>query len=224
MYKVNESERLNIELNESKTRDRLNELYYNLIDQRYNDNKRYIHDFNKHINILNTLLLKNDYEQMKLYLQSMFEASIKLSNQNSSGNKILDLILCNVNEKYDTSKIKFIYDEIQDIDLSYIHLYDLITIMYNILENAVESCCENGGSICIAFKQNETNYIIMRIENTANIHGMDILESCKQDKEVHGIGTKNIKDAVQQLHGQVKFQYHDSEKKFVTTVILPYQI
>lgn len=222
MYKINESERLNIELNETKTKDKLNELYYKLIDQRYSDNKRYIHDFNKHINILNTLLLNNDYEQMKQYLQSMFEASIKLSNQNCSGNKILDLVLCNIIEKLDTSKIKFIYDEIQDLDLCYIHLYDLITILYNILENAVESCCIGGGSIYITFKQNETNYIIIRIVNTANIHRQDFLESNKPDKEIHGIGIKNIKQAVYLLHGQVKFQYLDSEKKFVTTVILPY--
>lgn len=222
MYKVNESERLNIELKEAKTREKLNEVYYELISQKYNTNKRYVHDFNKHINVLNSLLLNNDYDQMKDYLQSMFKASARLSNQNSCGNKILDLVLGNINGQFDTCKIKFIFNEIQDLDLKYIYLYDLIAILYNVLENAVESCYEEGGFIDITFKQNEINYIILKIRNTANKKNIYFMESTKNNQEMHGLGIKNIESTVRTLRGFSKFKYIESEKEFISTIILPH--
>lgn len=129
-YKVNESEKLRIKLYDNKIKEDINKLYYELIEQKYNANRIYIHDLNKHINILNAMMIHEQYTDMKLYLQTMFEVSKKMSNQIYSGKSV--------------------------------HLYDMMTILYNTLENAVESCCEKGGIIRISFRVEETNYIFFR--------------------------------------------------------------
>ena len=123
-YKVNESEKLRIKLYDNKIKEDINKLYYELIEQKYNANRIYIHDLNKHINILNAMMTHEQYTDMKLYLQTMFEVSKKMSNQIYSGNKTLDLVLSNINEKYDTSNISFSFEKIENLTFKSLHLYD----------------------------------------------------------------------------------------------------
>lgn len=223
LYKMNESERLKITLSNRENKEKLNELYYELIEQKYNANRRHIHDSHKHMNIINSLLKNNEYEEAKKYLQSMFEVSLNLSNQICSGNKSLDLVLCNIGDKYDIENIKFVFEKIEDIDTSYDNLYDFITILYNIIENAVESCLF-GGTVYISFLRSEINYIVLKVRNTSSKTDENILKSYKENQDNHGIGIMSIRNSVKQLNGKVEFSYDDDLKQFKTLIILPYSV
>lgn len=188
-YKVNESEKLRIKLYDNKIKEDINKLYYELIEQKYNANRIYIHDLNKHINILNAMMIHEQYTDMKLYLQTMFEVSKKMSNQIYSGKSV--------------------------------HLYDMMTILYNTLENAVESCCEKGGIIRISFRVEETNYIFFKIINTSYKKDKMILKTNKKDSDKHGIGVISIKNTVENLNGSVRYTNDIKNKLFSTTIILP---
>lgn len=167
------------------------------------------------------MMTHEQYTDMKLYLQTMFDVSKKMSNQIYSGNKTLDLVLSNINEKYDTSNISFSFEKIENLTFKSVHLYDMMTILYNTLENAVESCCEKGGIIRISFRVEETNYIFFKIINTSYKKDKMILKTNKKDSDKHGIGVISIKNTVENLNGSVRYTNDIKNKLFSTTIILP---
>lgn len=216
------SQNLSVEVNKLNTKDKMNKLSYNLIMDKYNSNRKYIHDFSKHVNILKELSDKEDYEQLKLYIQSMNEDSQKMKNETDSGNKTIDLVVSTAMSKYEYQNIKLLYEKIDEVNFKNEYLYQIVSILYNVIENAVESCirCE-GGSIKIKCHKSDTSYFVIRIRNTSLPVDVKNLKTSKTNGYEHGIGLMSIEDEVKKLNGEFKISFDEETNEFCTYILLP---
>ena len=104
----------------------------------------------------------------------------------------------------------------------YISDYHLVTILGNILDNAIESClkfdCNSTKEINISIKQNK-DYIFITftnpILNNIEIKNNNVLTS-KENAESHGIGLLSIKKVIKKYHGHL---YLKCENNIFTTEI-----
>lgn len=225
LYKVNESEVLNTELLTLKEYEKVNKLYYDLIVEKYNANRKYIHDFNKHVNILKQLSDSEDYYRIHEYINSMSEASKQINNKAVSGNKALDVVLTTVMDRHDISNISFVYEKIEDLQFKNEYFYSFVTILYNVLENAIESCnqCKEG-TIRIKLHHSDSDYFVIRIINTSKYVDVSSIKTMKENKDKHGLGLSIVKEEVQKLHGEYTVIYDESTKEFKLYISLPVTI
>ena len=82
-------------------------------------------------------------------------------------------------------------------------------LLANVLDNAIEACQKNKGRSEIKLKMwNEAGYYFLNISNTVEL---DVLQenpnltTSKNDKKLHGVGLKSVKDIVKKYNGMIDF-------------------
>ncbi|MEG0093392.1 MAG: GHKL domain-containing protein [Erysipelotrichaceae bacterium] len=188
-----------------------------LLEEKIDNTKQFIHDFKKHINILNGFVNCQDYDKLKEYLE---ELTTEFKNDEAfviTGNRLIDLSL-NANKKilmehsidvkYDV-KIKNSYP-VSDLDFN--------IVFSNILDNAIESCINTKGHFIKIKLDKKNDLIILKIINPC-FHVNENYETMKKNDEYHGYGIKNIKKIVQKYNGVATFDFNKENNVFVSTVI-----
>ena len=116
-------------------------------------------------------------------------------------------------------------DVLPDITFAELPSADIISILSNLLDNAIEACLARDNSRFVQLtitKKNENNFYVIIVKNTydkAPVLRDGQFVSTKTDTKLHGIGTKSIRHAVENNHGFVN--YSIEEGFFVATVVLP---
>ena len=103
-------------------------------------------------------------------------------------------------------------------------MYDLSTILSNVIRNALEACErveeQQKREILIEITYYKKNVIVL-IKNTFNgklLWKDGIPVSVKKDKWNHGYGINNIKNAIQKIKGDIRF--FEEEGYFCVEIIL----
>lgn len=110
-------------------------IYYDILEQQNNNLRTYAHDAKNHLSAIKNL---NTDPEIDAYVSEMLESLKEYSNVSHSGNRILDVII----DKYVTEcRIKNIHFEfdIKNNNLSSIEYYDTVTVLGNLLDNAIEA-------------------------------------------------------------------------------------
>lgn len=98
---------------------------------------------------------------------------------------------------------------------------DMCIIVGNLLDNAIEACQRiqaESRYIDMQIKQQE-EYLYIEIKNGFDTTlGVDIKESHKKDKHMHGFGIANVKDVVENYNGF--FNLENKEEEVIVSVIL----
>ena len=93
-------------------------------------------------------------------------------------------------------------DSIKDIDVG--------ILLSNLLDNAMEACDKNSGNSEIMLKiWSDAGYYCIEISNTVEIDVLDEnpnLFTSKNNKELHGVGLKSVKDIVDKYNGMINFK------------------
>lgn len=183
--------------------------YYQMINEKNDEIRQFRHDFHHHINYINQQMKNGDYEKVNSYLISLMGVSehMKYKKNIFSGNTVIDAIICATVMEQESGIIKFDYVGkieqnigIQDIDL--------ITLLSNALENAVEACmqCDSDKEIEMRVERYKENirFIIKNtfVENDANRN--IIRFTTKNNKEEHGYGRQNIMRIVEKYDGVIE--------------------
>ena len=101
---------------------------------------------------------------------------------------------------------------------------DLVVILANLLNNAIEACekCEEKKTIKLKFVIEE-NLIVLSVKNTCShsiiYSGNEIKTSKKDEPEMHGIGIKNIIQIVEKYNGEYVIKNENNEFSF--SIIIP---
>jgi sensor histidine kinase regulating citrate/malate metabolism len=101
---------------------------------------------------------------------------------------------------------------------------DIVTILSNLLDNAVEACkkCESGKRIIKLKLVNEDGMIKIGVRNTFQnpvlYENWEIKSTKKIRTEEHGIGIKNIIKAVEKYNGSYVIK-NDGEEFYFSIVI-----
>ncbi len=134
----------------------------------------------------------------------------------NSHHPIIDAVL---NYKYQTAKEYGIDFQIQVNDLSQISIRtdELVVLLSNLLDNAIEACCRLEGRRVIqcSILLNETLFLSVRnTSNPVTIIG-DTIPTSKTPKEEHGFGLSRIQLILNQLSAEYTFAYENGWFEFV---------
>lgn len=186
-------------------KQRLQDKFYQM-QQEYLKNKikqdkqlrKFRHDYQAHMIILNTLIEKQDYTALKNYLKKMNEYSLLENQKRYTGNLIIDSLLENLLDKAKSKGIEVTITGHLPLELE-TDSYDLGVVFYNLFKNALESAEKmpvNQRWIEITVNEFLKGHLYLYIANPVNqpiqIKNNEFITS-KKDTINHGLGLKNVK-------------------------------
>lgn len=195
------------------------------------------HDMKNHMTVLQNLLQKEclsnsgEDEEINHYFEGMYQSVEQLETKVHTGNAVSNAVI--------SSKFSYAEKEIENIKLNAsefiltdairVRAYDIGIILNNGLDNAIEACMkmrkkQPGVEVYISIKSFwKKNMYFIEIENSFD----DVIQidkesgypvSTKEDKEVHGIGLRNIKNCAKKYAGDMDCIIED--KNFTLSVML----
>lgn len=213
--KENELFQLKNEINKIETE----KSYYGILEKQNQDLMIYAHDAKNHLSAIKTL---NTNPQIEEYINKMAESLATYSNVSHSGNSTLDVIINKYITECEIKNVKFSFD-IRLKNLEYVDDYDLVTILGNLLDNALEAA-ENSQNREISLSTDYRNtYDVLIVTNscdTAPISSNNKLITAKTDKKLHGIGLKSVTKTLKKYNGDYDWEYDAQNKIFTSTVMI----
>lgn len=181
--------------------------------------RKIMHDYTNTLICISGLLEKDDLSGAKKYLKNI-SAEYKLSKSFvATGNSLVDVL---INTKYEKSLKNGITMILKLDNLTNIKIKseDLIVLISNLLDNAIEYCLKlekNKREIFFSIYIGEKIEVMVRnpLENKVVIDN-NLIESTKKDKENHGLGLVNVKEIVEKYKGE---HYIDVDDGYFTHYI-----
>lgn len=200
--------------------DRMEKEYSNQIESNLAELHSIRHDMKNHLIIIDGYAAQQNYEKIHTYIQKingMFQSSPLIDTPSSTVSALL-------NEKCHIAQNKALDCRIHT-NFPFVHIDDFstITILGNLFDNAITAAskCESGW-IHVDISQSDS-YLEIAIENN---HIEKIQEkngdfiSTKEDKNLlHGIGLKNVRQAVDTLNGQISISH--TAETFHVNILVP---
>lgn len=174
------------------------------------ENKKLRHDLKHHFTVLQRKI-KEDPEYAMEYVKQLSD-HVEIVTYANTNNEILNYILNTKAAIAHQMDIPFEY-KISD-SLIFINDFDLISILGNALDNAIEAqqfVKEAWIHMEIASYEDT---VIIKIENPCDSARIkwndDVLSTSKKDKDKHGYGLKNIKEQCEKYQGSLEINIENS--------------
>lgn len=206
------------------TKLEMEEKHYKQVECVNQEHAGFIHDIRHYMKVIGEMALENNNKEI---LKIVSELQIRVSDTELEmicQNRLLNAIL---NEKKKDAQRKkvdikitiepgFAIEQVDDMDL--------IVIMGNLLDNAIEAAskCEEGYIKMFLFSQNNSHFSVIKIMNNYSGRMLlkdGVLQTNKDDKERHGYGIRNVSDMAAKYGGYLQDFYDD--ETFTSIVILP---
>ena len=169
------------------------------LSESYAKQRSMSHDFKSHLDIIQSFLKRQEYAHAESYAQKISNRVISESNLFNSNNSVVDTLLM---QKYLVAKSYDIKMQINIDDLSNLPISteDLVIVLSNLLDNAIEAAvkCIKERIIKVKIK-NEYGSYIFSVHNTASENVVIVngkIVTTKKDNLNHGYGIKNIKSTL----------------------------
>lgn len=200
-------------LNMEKYINEMQKNYYLSLLERETDTRRYRHDINNHLMCLRALVDGNIVAQN--YIDNLQEKLYVIKNKSyETGFELMNILLGNhLSEIKKSVSISLVGKIMAKPDISDV---DFCTIFSNLLSNAVEEVkrtpCINP-YIKIEIRTGKV-YLMITIRNSSTV----LIDDCeqntmtkKQDKRNHGIGLRNVREAVCRNNGRFSLESNGEE-------------
>lgn len=194
--------------------------YYDILEKQNNNLRTYAHDAKNHLSAIKNL---NTNPEIEIYISKMTERLEEYGKVCHSGNHTLDVIIDKYVTECDINDINFEFD-IKNNNLSGIDSYDIVTILGNLLDNAVEAA-EKSEVKQVNFEtdfRNELSVII--VSNSCDISpkldNTELPVTTKKNRRLHGFGLKSVRKTVKKYNGDIAFDYDNKTKTFIVTVMI----
>lgn len=192
---------------------------YGALKKNYSVQRKSTHEFERHIQVIRDLLDRKEYETAQDYVRQLqADRTLKVFSI-SSNNPVIDVVL---NQKHQVAQENGIKTRVKVNDLSAVTIKtnELVVLLSNLLDNAIEACLKFDGDkeiVCSILKEDN---IYISIRNTSNpvaiIHGE--IPTTKKDTAEHGYGLQAVKYILNQLEAEYTFAYHDGWFQFVAEI------
>ena len=196
---------------------------YRSVSENFDIQKRKSHEFKNQILCIEALLKDKKYDRAVDYVSKISKGFFKERNAINTNQVVVNAIL---NTKYEEAINKHIVFVFKVNDLSNIKMEDedLVVILANLLNNAIEACENCIGKKVIKFKfMMEEQMIILSVKNTCNqmiiYHNNEIATTKMINQDEHGVGIKNIIRIVEKYNGEYVIQ--NDEDQFYFSIIIP---
>lgn len=192
--------------------------YYDILEHQNQELLLYAHDAKNHLAIIKSL---NENPKIEEYIKKMTDRLTSYSNVSHSGNMILDVIINRYIAECSLKNIKFSFD-IRLNNLLFVDDIDLVTILDNLLDNALEAAEKTKEKKVVFETDHRNSYEVIIITNSCvdNPIKNDKLITTKPDKRHHGFGLKSVKKALKKYDGDISLEYVEGKKEFITTAMI----
>lgn len=184
--------------------------------------RRFRHDHNAHLTALQALAKTANWDALQKYLDDltyMHESFSFIHTNHVIGDAIVNQY-CELGKRDDVKiQVTGRFPEDMCVDET-----DLCILLSNGMQNAYEAAkqCENDRIISVEIKHTDA-LLFLHIQNPSAVpldfqDGLPV--TTKANRETHGMGTRNMKDAVERIGGTI--QWRNEENHMVhTEIILP---
>lgn len=187
------------------------DMYHNM-QKSYERQRRLLHDYSNQLQCIQEMLVHGGADETLKYLSGLTGNLKKSVYYVNTNNMIVNVVL---NRKYQDALEKGIVMTMSVNDLSGITISEegIVTLLVNLLDNAVEACEKLVDHKVIQFKMVlEAEELILSVRNPVKepvkIKDNRIVTS-KHDKDLHGIGLLNVETVVRQNNGTCVLKCED---------------
>ena len=181
--------------------EHLNQMYRSLSDERERQKAR-SHDYINNLNVMLMLAREGKVDEEIRYIEEQLGKEMQSVDVIDTGNTLINAVL---NIKYLEAKekgiiIPFIADNLTGLKISD---SDLVTILTNILDNAIEAVqkCDEKRIVFKIIKDSDLLIIDSTNPYAGQLPDEDSFVTTKNDKKNHGFGLLNIKNTVKANNG-----------------------
>lgn len=186
------------------------------LERSYRNQRKATHEYRHQLQTIYDLLENEKIADAKAYvghLQQMQTTRIFIVNSN---HPIIDAVL---NHKYQAAKAHEIDFQIQVNDLSQVSIGtdELVVLLSNLLDNAIEACCRLDTCRTIQCSILFDGTLFLSVRNTSNPVTFvgDTIPTSKTPREEHGFGLSRIQLILKQLNAEYTFTYENGWFEFV---------
>lgn len=196
---------------------------YRSISENFDNLKRRTHEFKNQISCIESLLDKKQYSKLEEYAKKIYGSLNNEPDAINTNNVIVNAILNTKYQEADSKGIVFVF-RVNDLSELRLKDEDVVTILANLLNNAIEACetCEDKKVIKFKFVK-EDDMIIIAVKNTYNydvIYENGEIKSTKTSSvDEHGVGIKNVLKIIEKYDGS--YVIEDKDKEFFFSIIIP---
>lgn len=177
---------------------------YQNMQRNYEQQRRHLHDYKNQLACIQGMLAEGEVEKTAGYVAELTGNIHKSTDYVDANHMVVNVVL---NQKYKEAVEKGITMAISIGDLAKLALKeeDIVTLLVNLLDNAIEACEKLKEDRMIYFKMVlEDGQLILSVRNPVaepvKIRGNTVITT-KKDKSVHGIGLKNVDSVIQRNNG-----------------------
>lgn len=192
---------------------------YGALKKNYSVQRKATHEFKRHIQVIRDLLDRMEYETTLDYVKQLQADRTLNVFSISSNNPVIDVVL---NQKHQVAQENNIKMQVKVNDLSSVAIKtnELVVLLSNLLDNAIEACIkleESREIVCSIVKEDS---IYISIRNTSDpvtiVRGE--IDTTKVDATEHGYGLPAVKYILNQLDAEYTFAYHNGWFQFVADI------
>lgn len=195
--------------------------YYNQLIEQENQTKKFRHDIRNILIALYSMVKENQNDKAISYIEDLNEICEQLKPRYNTGNFIADAILNTKETKasqFDTS-IEFEgyipSEKVKDVDM--------VIVLSNLLDNAIEACSKLEGKKSIDIKSDlrKSAWVLTVINPSVPVKvKKNHVETTKEEKEYHGFGLSNIERTAERYDGNMRVNYENGFFKSQVTFFL----
>lgn len=190
---------------------------YRNMEQNYQRQRKYMHDYKNQLNCIQGLLEKEQLGEALDYVKELTGGIQKSEDYVDTNHRIINVIL---NQKYQYAQENGVTIIVAVNDLSHLTMKkeELVILLSNLLDNAIEACKIGNADKVIQFKMViEEGNLILSVKNPMGaplkIREGKIISS-KKNQENHGIGLMNVENVIKRNHGTSSVKCEDGYFSF----------
>lgn len=192
--------------------------YYEYLEKRETDTRKFRHDIRKHLTMIRLLYNEHNYSEIEKYLNELDCAMEHISRNIDVGNEIINAMLNYYENRMSRKAIQLIVEG-RFPERVTISAYDLCAIISNLMDNCMEELAgELHSEVTIHFAFDE-NHLILSCKNPYASDTGKMKVNAKKDSQNHGFGLGIVEDTVAKYQGMTNISRADSS--FQITIIIP---
>ncbi len=208
-------------LMEERTKNQMN--FYSNMHDTYERQRMKIHDYKNQLLCMQGMLASGKLKETIEYITNLTGSLIKDMDIVHTNHAVVDAI---INQKYRYAQLKeitliMILNDLSDLTMNE---EDLVVLLSNILDNAIEACNKLRTEKIIKLKiTTERDQLLISAQNplAEPVHIIDNrVVTTKANKKEHGIGLLNICSVVEKYNGTYAIQC--KKGWFYLSVLIPY--
>ena len=214
-----EAQMQKLKLLHEQTQNQMN-LYQNM-KQHYEQQRRFSHDYKNQLNCIQGMIESGQTKEVLDYISGLTGSFRQSEMCVNTEHVVVNVML---NQKYQEASDKGIVMTMVSGDLSGLTISeeDIVTLLGNLLDNAIEACEKLSGNKVIQFKMIiEEGQLVLSIRNpvkdAVKIKDNRIVTS-KRDKSQHGIGLMNVDSVIWKNNGTSVLKCEDGWFSFAAMI------